>query len=357
MFPERLRPLVPYLKRYRMSLFWGALTVVASNAFGVLVPYVIGHAVNDMLKQVTSTKILRYSLLLLAFSLLKNIFLFLMRKILIGFSRDVEFDLRNDLFTNLARQPQSFYHTHRTGDIMARTTNDLNAVRDMLGPALLYSANALTFTVGAFFFILHISPWLTLCTFVPLPVASILVQYFGSRIHHRFERIQAQYSDISSKTQENFSGARLIRAFVQEEPEIARFEKANQEYIGRSLHLVRLMGMLWPTLEFVLGLSLLLTFFIGGREVILGHIDTGAFVEFTTFMFLLTWPMIAFGYVINLFQRGTASVGAYRSSAQAAARDLGYRGRCEHSAGYAALRSDRISPPELFLRGRGRQPR
>jgi ATP-binding cassette subfamily B protein len=287
---------------------WGGLSVVLSNAFAVLAPQVIGRAVTAIQHGFTRSIIFRFALLLIAVSVGRGIFLFLQRWILIGVSRDIEFDLRNDIFTNLERQSQGFYHTHRTGDIMARTTNDLNAVRQLLGPAIMYSANTLMFTVGALYFMLRISPWLTLCAFVPMPAASVLVQYFGHRIHHRFERIQAMFSDISAKAQENFSGARLIRAFAQEEPEIAAFERANQEYIRRSLHLVRLMGMFWPTLEFVLGLSLVLTLFVGGREVVLGHIKLGAFVAFNTYMVLLTWTMIALGWVINLFQRGTASV-------------------------------------------------
>jgi len=274
----------------------------------VLFPLIVGRAIDDMRHGVTRGKIFHYALLILAVAVIKGIFLFLMRWILIGVSRDIEFDLRNDIFANLERQSQSFYHTHRTGDIMARTTNDLNAVRQLLGPAIMYSANTICFTVGALYFMLHISPWLTLCAFVPLPIASVMVQYFGHRIHYRFERIQAMFSDISARAEENFSGARLIRAFAQEEPEIASFERANQEYIGRSLHLVRLMGMLWPTLEFVLGLSLVLTLFVGGRQVVEGHITSGNFVSFNTYMVLLTWPMIALGWVINLFQRGTASV-------------------------------------------------
>jgi len=308
LFPKRLRPLVPYLKRYRMGLFWGGVSVIFSNAFALVIPQLMGAAAQDMQQRVTREKIVHFALLLVAFALLKNIFLFLIRWILIGVSRDIEFDLRNDLFANLERQPQSYYHTHRTGDIMARTTNDLNAVRQLLGPAIMYSANTVAFTIGALYFMLRISPRLTLCAFVVLPIASVLVQYFGSRIHHRFERIQAMFSDITAMAQENFSGARLVRAFAQEEPAIASFERANTEYIGRSLHLVRLMGMLWPTLEFVLGLSLVFTLFFGGREVILGRINFGQFVTFNTFMIMLTWPMIALGYVVNLFQRGTASV-------------------------------------------------
>jgi len=305
---KRLRPLAPYLKRYWKSLAWGAVATILYNALKVLLPLVIGHAIDDMQHGLTQAKIMHHALRLLLLAVLSAVFLYTMRQVIIGASREIEFDLRNDLFANLARQPASFYHTHRTGDIMARTTNDLNAVRQLLGPAIMYSANTLVFTVAALPFMYRISPKLTFFAFVPLPMASVLVQYFGNRIHTRFERIQAMFSDISAKAQENFSGARLIRAFAQEDAEIASFETANKEYIRRSLHLVRLMAMLWPTLEFVLGLSLMITLLVGGHEVVSHRISVGQFTAFNVYMVQLTWPMIAVGWVVNLFQRGTASV-------------------------------------------------
>jgi ATP-binding cassette subfamily B multidrug efflux pump len=304
----RLRPLVPYLKRYWKSLAWGGVAVVFYNVIKVILPLVIGHAVDDMHHGLTEAKIIHHALRLLAVAALSAIFLYITRQVIIGASREIEFDLRNDLFANLERQPPNFYHTHRTGDIMARTTNDLNAVRQLLGPAIMYSANTIVFTAAALPFMWRISPKLTLCAFVPLPIASVLVQYFGNRIHTRFERIQAMFSDISAKAQENFSGARLIRAFAQEDAEIASFETANQEYIRRSLLLVRLMAMLWPTLEFVLGLSLMISLLVGGHEVVAHRISVGQYASFNVYMVQLTWPMIAIGWVVNLFQRGTASV-------------------------------------------------
>jgi ATP-binding cassette, subfamily B, multidrug efflux pump len=304
----RLRPLVPYLKRYWKSLAWGGVAVVFYNVIKVILPLVIGHAVDDMHHGFTEAKIIHHALRLLAVAALSAIFLYITRQVIIGASREIEFDLRNDLFANLERQPANFYHTHRTGDIMARTTNDLNAVRQLLGPAIMYSANTIVFTAAALPFMWRISPKLTLCAFVPLPIASVLVQFFGNRIHTRFERIQAMFSDISAKAQENFSGARLIRAFAQEDAEIASFETANQEYIRRSLLLVRLMAMLWPTLEFVLGLSLMISLLVGGHEVVAHRISVGQFASFNVYMVQLTWPMIAIGWVVNLFQRGTASV-------------------------------------------------
>jgi len=192
---------------------------------------------------------------------------------------------------------------------MARATNDLNAVRMLLGPAIMYSANTIVFTAVALIFMWHTSHKLTLYAFAPLPIASILIQYIGRRIHERFERIQEQFSDISARAQENFSGARVIRAYVQEEPEIALFEKSNQEYVTRSLPLARLTGMLWPTLEIMLGLAIVLTLWLGGREVLLNRMSVGQFIAFNTYMVQLTWPIIALGWVINVFQRGTASMG------------------------------------------------
>ncbi|WP_348268723.1 ABC transporter ATP-binding protein [Edaphobacter sp. DSM 109919] len=305
---ERLRPLFPYLRRYWKSLAWGGVAVIFYNVIKVLIPLVIGGAIDDMQHGLTEAKVVHHALRLVVIAVLSAIFLYITRQVIIGASRDIEYDLRNDLFANLERQSASFFHTHRTGDIMARTTNDLNAVRQLLGPAIMYSANTIVFTAAALPFMIRISPKLTLYAFVPLPIASVLVQYFGARIHRRFERIQAMFSDISAKAQENFSGARLIRAFVQEEAEIASFETANQEYIRRSLYLVRLMAMLWPTLEFVLGLSLMITLLVGGHEVVSHRISVGQFTSFIVYMVQLTWPMIAVGWVVNLFQRGTASV-------------------------------------------------
>jgi len=308
MFPNRLRPLVPYLKRHRLGLLLGGLCVLFNNGIWILFPQVLRRAVNGLNAGITRQKLITYSLLIVAIALSKGIFQFLTRYVVIGISRDIEFDLRNDLFAHLERLSYSYYQRNRTGDIMARATNDLNAVRMLLGPAIMYSANTLVFTAGALAFMLAISPRLTLIAFLPLPIASIVIQRFGRRIHQRFERIQAMFSDISARAQENFSGARVIRAYVQEQAEIALFETANQEYIRRSLGLVRLMGMLWPTLELMLGAAVVIVLWVGGREVLQHRMNVGDFVAFNTYMVQLTWPVIALGWVINIFQRGTASL-------------------------------------------------
>jgi ATP-binding cassette, subfamily B, multidrug efflux pump len=333
MFLKSLRPLLPYVKRYRWAYAFGTGCVLLHNGIWVLFPLVIGKASDDLNQGVTRHKLLVYAGLLLAIAVTKGIFQFLTRWVVIGVSRDIEFDLRNDLFARLEGLSYSYYQRNRTGDIMARATNDLNAVRMLLGPAIMYSANTLVYTAGALAFMISINPKLTLLTFLPLPAVSVVIQTFGRRIHERFERIQAMFSDISARAQENFSGARLIRAYVQEEAEIKAFERENKEYIRRSLKLVRLMGMLWPTLELMLGCAVVLVLWLGGREVLTGQLtltrvtnlvgtypgitttlkidgsmSVGQFVSFSTYMMQLTWPIIALGWVINIFQRGTASL-------------------------------------------------
>jgi ATP-binding cassette, subfamily B, multidrug efflux pump len=328
MIPKSMRPLLPYLKRYRWGFVAGVFCILLSNGAWVLLPQVIRHAVDDLNIGVTSAKLLHFAFQMLEVAAVRGVFLFLTRWIVIGISRDIEFDLRNDLFAHLETLSYSYYQRMRTGDIMARMTNDLNAVRMLLGPAIMYSANTLVFTAGALSFMVLISPKLTFYAFLPLPVVSVVIQHFGRRIHERFERIQAMFSDISARAQENFSGARVIRAYVQEEAEIASFESANQEYVARSLKLVRLMGMLWPTLELMLGLAMVLVLWIGGREVLHGQttvvltsylkskttlvlpgsVTVGDFAAFNIYMLQLTFPVIALGWVVNIFQRGTASL-------------------------------------------------
>jgi len=303
-----MRPLLPYLKSYRWGFVAGTVCIVLSNGAWAGLPRVIGNAAQSLEGGVTRHKLVIFALQVLALAAVRGIFLFLTRWVVIGISRDIEFDLRNNLFAHLETLSYSYYQRMRTGDIMARVTNDLNAVRMLLGPAIMYSANTLVFMTAALWFMMRNSPKLTFYAFLPLPVISIVIQYFGRLIHERFERIQAMFSDISARAQENFSGARVIRAYVQEEAEIASFETANQEYVARSLKLVRLMGMLWPTLELMLGLALVLVLWMGGREVLQGHMEIGAFTAFNIYMMQLTFPIIALGWVINIFQRGTASL-------------------------------------------------
>jgi len=313
MLPKNLRPLLPYFRKYRGHFLLGSLCVLLNNGIWALLPQIVSRAFDDLRVGVNTGvmqhKLVTYALLILVVAGVKGIFQFLTRWVVIGISREIEFDMRNDLFRHLESLSYSYYQRTRTGDIMARCTNDLNAVRMLLGPAIMYSANTLVFTAAALFFMWRISHRLTMYAFLPLPIVSVTIQYFGRQIHERFEKIQAMFSEISARAQENFSGARVIRAYAQEEAEIAQFETANLEYIGRSLKLVRLMGMLWPTLETMLSLAIVLVLWLGGRLVLGGGISLGRFVGFNMYMVQLIWPIIALGWVINIFQRGTASMG------------------------------------------------
>jgi len=229
MVAAHLRPLFPYLKKYRSAYIWGGICVLLMNGTWVLFPPIIGRAIDGMRQTGVSLHTIgALALMLLAVAVVKSIFQFLIRWILIGASREIEFDLRNDMFRHLEGLSYSFYQRTRTGDIMAKATNDLNAVRMLLGPGFMYTANTVVFTALALIFMLHISHRLTLYAFLPLPIVSIVIQYFGRRIHERFERIQAMFSDISARAQENFSGVRVIRAYAQEQSEIANFETANR---------------------------------------------------------------------------------------------------------------------------------
>jgi ATP-binding cassette subfamily B multidrug efflux pump len=305
---RELGPLLRYMRRYRWGYLWGTLACIATNVAAVQGPQILRKTIDELERGVSRERIVFLACIFIGIYLIKGLFLYAQRWILIGISREIEFDLRNDLFLQLERQDANFYQKYRTGDVMARMTNDLNAVRMLLGPALMYSANTVFFTVGALYFLLRISPWLTLVAWAPMPLASILVQYFGRKIHDRFEKIQESFSEISSQAQENYSGARLVRAFGREQSQMSLFEKLNRQYINRAQGLVQLMGMLWPTLEFILGIAMIITLLVGGHEVVAHRITPGDFVAFNTYMILLIWPIIAVGWVVNLFQRGTASV-------------------------------------------------
>jgi ATP-binding cassette subfamily B protein len=304
---ESLRTVRKYLWRYRAGLALGGGCLVLKDLAQAGQPLLIRAAVDSF--SAAPGAFLRYVFLLGVIALLKGIFQYWMRVIIIGISRDIEFDLRNDLFAHLARLSPDFYQRTRTGDIMARATNDLNAVRMMLGPGVMYwFETSLTFVL-AILVMGHVDWHLALFAVMPAPVVSFAVVFFGRRIHDRFEKIQSMFSDISSRVQENLSGVRMIRAFVQEDAEMRRFEQLNKAYIAQNLKLVRLQGLFEPLLEALIGSTFLMVLVVGGHQVLAGRISLGSFVMFNTYMGMLVWPMIAFGWVVNLTQRGSASLG------------------------------------------------
>src|SRR5262245_23707884 len=270
-------------------------------------PKILQYAVDDLTRGVTRAKLLEYGTLLLGVGVVAGIFRFFMRRILIGASRWIEYDMRNDFYAHLQKLPMSYFHAHRTGDLMSRATNDLNAVRMMIGPSIMYSANTLLTFVVAIALMLTIDARLTLLSLIPLPFVSVSVKWFGSAIHKRFEQIQAQLSDISAVAQEALAGVRVVRAYRQEQNELERFRHSNQEYLRRNRRLIALQGLFFPSMSLFLGLGALLVVWLGSREVILGRITLGQFVAFNSYLTMLAWPMIAFGWVTNMLQRGMAS--------------------------------------------------
>jgi ATP-binding cassette, subfamily B, multidrug efflux pump len=299
--------LIGYVDRYRRLFVLGLMCAAVNKLIALAGPLVLSYAVDDLQRAVTRGKLFAYGSVLLGIGVVSGAFLFLSRKILIGASRHIEYDMRNEFFAHLQTLPLSYFQANRTGDLMSRATNDLNAVRMMIGPAIMYSANTILVFFVAVAVMAKIDARLTLIALIPLPFVSISVKYFGSAIHRRFERIQSQLSDISAVAQEALSGVRVVRAYRQEQSELDRFRSANAEYLRRNRGLIALQGLFFPSMAFFLGLGALLILWIGSREVIVGRITVGQFVAFNSYLAMLSWPMIAFGWVTNMLQRGMAS--------------------------------------------------
>jgi len=309
---ESLATVRKYLWRYRWGMALGGLCLILKDLAQAAQPLAIRGAVDALTGMVRGiaarSSFVRYVALLIGLALVKGLFQYGMRVIIIGISRDIEYDLRNDLFQHLVRLSPDYYNRTRTGDIMARATNDLNAVRMMLGPGVMYwFETSLTFVL-AIAIMVSVDWRLALFAVMPAPAVSLVVMISGRAIHARFERIQAMFSDISSRVQENLSGVRMIRAFAQEQAEIRRFAELNREYIAQNLKLVRIESIFQPLMEVLIGLTFLVVLWMGGRQVVVGRISIGSFIMFNTYMGMLVWPMIALGWVVNLMQRGAASL-------------------------------------------------
>jgi ATP-binding cassette, subfamily B, multidrug efflux pump len=301
------RRLLPFVLKYRRDFLLGLACVVVTTSIQLLSPWVLKLAIDDLNAGVTRQKLLVYAALLLGIACAAAVFRFLMRRILIGASRHIEYDVRNAFFARLQQMPLGYYQARRTGDLMSRATNDLNAVRTMIGPAIMYSSSTVLVFLVAIVLMLSIDPWLTMIALLPLPLVSISVNYFGNAIHTRFEAIQGQLADLSAVVQESLSGVRVVRAYAQEPHEIARFQQANEEYVRRNRVLIRLQGMFYPSMTLFLGFGSVLVLWLGSREVIRHRISLGEFVAFNAYLVMLSWPMIAFGWVTNMLQRGMAS--------------------------------------------------
>ncbi|HEX6894269.1 MAG TPA: ABC transporter transmembrane domain-containing protein, partial [Bryobacteraceae bacterium] len=297
----------PYLWRHRGGLALGMGSLVLRDILHASLPLVIRSGIDSLTSGFRISLVFEFAALLVGISAVKGIFQYWMRVILIGISRDIEYELRNDLFSHLVRLSSDFYSKYRTGDIMARSTNDLNAVRMMLGPGIMYWTETIFLSLFTIAVMLSTDWKLTLICLIPAPLVSVVVILFGGRIHDRFESIQRMFSDISSRVQENLSGVRVVRAYAQESAELRKFELLNQDYVRENIRLARLSGLFMPLLQALIGTSFLLVLFAGGYQLLEHRISLGSFVMFNTYVGMLVWPMIALGWVVNLMQRGTAS--------------------------------------------------
>jgi ATP-binding cassette subfamily B protein len=305
---DDLRKFWRYFFPYKLSLTIGILCILASVVFNLYIPLIVGQAVDANWSEVTWTRLTVSALKVLGASLASGAFLFLQRRILIGMSRKVEYDLRQDFYEHLVDQPQSFFHEHRIGDLMARATNDLAAVRQLAGPMVMYSLQTL-FVVIIVLPLMFVINWkLTLLLFVTMPLVSLTVKFFGQQVHVRFEKIQEFFSQITARAQENFTGVRVVRAYAQEGAEIAAFNELNRQYAEKNLGLVRIDALMRPLMQFLIGMGFILILWVGVPMAVRGEMTVGQFTVFNMYLFRLIWPLIALGYVVNLYQRGTASL-------------------------------------------------
>jgi ATP-binding cassette subfamily B protein len=277
-------------------------------AISLLIPFIVGHAIDDLLDEVTWRKIVQYVLIILWVSCVSGIFWFLQRRIMSGVSRHIEYDLRRDFYAHLQRQPLAFFQATRTGDMMARATNDLSAVRELIGIGTSYSLQTLFYIALILPLMLRISFSLTGLLFMAMPLVSLTVKYFGQQIHVRFGKLQEFFAQITINAQENFTGIRVVRAYAQEEAEIARFNELNRLYAERALSLVRISAVMRPLMRFIIGIGFLIIVWYGGTLAVRGEITLGQFTEFNLYLTRLVWPLVALGHVINFYQRGTASL-------------------------------------------------
>ncbi len=305
---EQLRKFAKYFAPYKGTILAGIGCILVSMSFGLFVPYMVGRAIDDLTVSITWQKVVWYPSVILGINLMSGVFLFLQRKLLINTSRHIEFDMRRDFYAALVDQPLAYFQSNRVGDLMARATNDLAAIRQIVGPMILYTFQAVFALCISLPIMLRISWKLTLLLLIPMPLVSLTVKYLGGQIHTRFEKIQGFFSDITARAQENLTGVRVVRAYAREDSEIEQFQVLNREYQDQNLRLVKYAAAMRPLLFFFIGLGFVIIVAVGVPMAVRGEITAGDFTAFILYLQRMIWYLIALGYVVNLYQRGTASL-------------------------------------------------
>ncbi len=310
---EELKKFSRYFAPYKWNVAFGVLFILFSMAFVLLIPWLVGRAIDDISAEATREKIIYYPLLILVISFLSGVFLFWQRRLLINASRHIEYDMRRDFYAALVNQPLEYFQNNRVGDLMARATNDLSAIRQIVGPMILYSFQAIFALCIVLPILLRMNVKLTLLILIPMPFVSLTVKYLGGQIHVRFEKIQEFFSDITARAQENLSGVRVVRAYAQELPEIEKFQELNREYAKRNIALVKFGAAMRPLLFFFIGLGFVIIVAVGVPMAVRGEISAGDFTAYILYLQRMIWYLIALGYVVNLYQRGTASLKRFNA--------------------------------------------
>ena len=305
---EALARLSKYLKRHRNALVIGSFCIALLQALALLIPWFSKLAVDEISRGNGPRVLLKYAFLIVATATVQGVFRFFMRNLMIGASRKIEYELRNDLFAHLLKLSPSYFSRTRTGDIMAKATNDVNAIREFLGPGIMYSINTVITLAAATSLMLYIDPVLTAYALIPIPALALVVNRFGRLVRERFEQVQQQFSKLTARAHENLSGIRIVKAYGNEDFEKRQFGSLNEEYILKNLKLVKVWGTFHPLIALVGGLGAVIVLWMGGTEVVRGGISLGDFVAFSGYLAMLTWPAIALGWVVNLVQRGAASM-------------------------------------------------
>jgi ATP-binding cassette subfamily B protein len=304
-----VRLALPFFKQYRLQLAFGFLSLLVVNALQLIIPRIVKHAVDGLQDQVASqTSLMKYGSLIIVLALFIAIFRFGWRILILGFSRHLEKDLRNWLFSHLLTLDRVFFQRKTTGELMALATNDLAAVQLAGGMGLVAFVDAMVMTIAALSFMAYIHPGLTLIAIAPMPLLALLTRFLSARLHRYFKKVQEQFSILTEFVRTTLSSMRLIKAYTQENSQAKRFNKLGRIYVQDNLRLAMVHGTLFPASGLVANFSLLLVLFFGGRLTIQGVISIGDFVAFTSYLFMLTWPMMALGWVTNLFQRGATSL-------------------------------------------------
>jgi ATP-binding cassette subfamily B multidrug efflux pump len=307
-FIQTFEYLFPYLKRYRKKIILGTLFIISGTSIGIITPKIVQRAIDYLSGDIEINHLIYYAALIILISIIHGFFRFMMRQTIIVGSRLIENDFRNDIFAHLQKMSTNFYFSMATGDIMSRMTNDLNAVRSVLGPGIMYSINTIITFVFVIWMMVSINLYLTFIALIPIPLMTFAVYYFGRKIKIKYTEIQAQYARISSKAQENISGIRIIKTYVQEKAEIDNFNRLNQQYIEKNMAYVRVFAAFHPIILFIIGLGAILVLLIAGIQIVNNTISLGEFVAFSLYLNMLVWPSIALGWVAGIFQQGAASM-------------------------------------------------